>query len=71
MDPSFAILRVCAYRGKTPMYNKVCNSCPLFMETCIPIVTSLDGYAGSSECDRYMCEGCGNTLCVYLYISLQ
>lgn len=59
------LITSCPYVGSVPMDNSICNRCALFMETCLPIVTSDDGYSASSECDRYMCEGCDARNCIY------
>jgi hypothetical protein len=66
MNPSpLHLIKSCPYVGSVPLDNYICTSCSLFMETCIPIVTSDDGYSAPSECDRYMCEGCSAKICVY------
>ena len=47
---------ICVYKGSTPQDNAMCNRCPLFLETCIP-VAGYDGYS-FGECGCYLCEGC-------------
>lgn len=39
----------CYYKGRTPMDNNICLSCPLFLETFTP-VASEDGFS-FGECD--------------------
>ncbi len=47
---------MCKYSGRMPPYNSMCNNCPLYLETCVPIA-SFDGLA-LGECGNYLCEGC-------------
>lgn len=56
------MLEICIYLDKTPLDNLVCNQCNLFLNTCIPVVISEDGYAGG-ECDSFLCEGCSRNEC--------
>lgn len=46
----------CFYMNATPMDNKLCSSCPLFLNTYVPFATA-EGYS-SGECDMFLCEGC-------------
>lgn len=55
---------ICKFIGRTPLNNRMCLCCPLFLETCTPIASD-DGYALGSECDRYLCSGCKVESCIY------
>lgn len=52
----------CRYVRQTPMNNRMCNSCSLFMNTCLPTADK-DGYALGGECDSYLCNGCSDYRC--------
>lgn len=61
----------CIYRNLVHLENFVCEKCNLYLNTCIPIVTTDDGYSACSECDCYLCEGCRISDCIYkTYINL-
>lgn len=62
---SLRITDKCIYYGRVPLDNTVCNNCIDFLEACVPIITSSNGYSASSECDRYMCEGCNCKNCIF------
>lgn len=48
---------MCRYEGQVPLGNALCDSCPLFLVTCLPRYSS-EGLALYSECDLYLCEEC-------------
>ena len=64
-NPNEEPILSCVYKGLMPMDNSVCNNCSLYLETCIPIVSSNDGYSPTSECDKYLCYGCSVITCIY------
>ena len=47
----------CRYKGHNPERNTMCDNCPLYLNTCVPVANSI-GYALGSECDCYLCSGC-------------
>ena len=53
---------ICQFAGTVNPYNSLCNSCPDYLETCVPI-HSANGYAKNSECDLFFCEGCHVQFC--------
>ncbi|WP_113675260.1 hypothetical protein [Vallitalea guaymasensis] len=57
------MMNICKYAGTTPQNNVMCNSCPLFIECCLPIASE-DGYGLGSELDCILCEGCQHD-CTY------
>ena len=59
------MINICFYRGRAPLDNLECMNCSLFLEVCNPIVSTTDGYSGTSECDMYMCKGCIHFDCLY------
>lgn len=62
---------ICYYLGMLPINNLTCMPCPDFMDTCIPIITSRDGFSSSSECSEYLCPGCNQYQCIfYSFINL-
>lgn len=47
----------CRYKGHNPQVNTMCDNCPLYLNTCVP-VASADGYGLGSNCGMYLCSGC-------------
>lgn len=52
---------ICHYVGQVNPYNRLCNTCNLYLECCVPIHTA-GGYC-LGECDLYLCEGCDAAGC--------
>lgn len=58
-------LDICIYFNKIAMDNDVCNDCPEFMITCLPIIDSIDGFSSISEYSNFLCSGCVQYNCLF------
>lgn len=65
MKGGLLMLDICAYLSEIPMDNEICNCCPEFMNSCFPIIDSVDGFSSISECSCYLCSGCVHYECLY------